>query len=199
MNQEATHQHKTRLAIFASGGGSNAGAIMHHFQEHASAEVVLVCSNNKQAGVFERAASFGIKALHLPRSVYSDSQALIALMKEHHIDLVVLAGYMKLVPPGFTRAFHRRILNIHPGLLPEFGGKGMYGTHVHEAVINSGTAWSGITIHFVDEEYDHGPTIFQHAIPVQSSWDAKALAAAVLKQEHHWYPRVVEMVVKQQK
>ena len=191
--------HKTRIAIFASGGGSNAEAIMKHFQKHEAAEVVLVCSNNKKAGVFERAECFGVEAVRIPPSVYSNSDALASLMETHRIDLVVLAGYMKLIPPGFTKTFHRRIMNIHPGLLPEFGGKGMYGIHVHEAVLNSATPWSGLTIHYVDEEYDHGPTIFQHAIPVLPEWDAKALAAAVLKQEHHWYPRVVEMVVNQRK
>jgi phosphoribosylglycinamide formyltransferase-1 len=188
-------QPKKRIAIFASGGGSNAEAIMQYFRAHEAAEVVLVLSNNKQAGVFERATSFEVETKHLSRSTYRDSAALTAIMEAHRIDLIVLAGYMKLIPAGFTKTFHRQIVNIHPGLLPEFGGKGMYGTHVHEAVIKSANPWSGLTIHYVDEEYDHGPTIFQHAIPVQSNWDARQLAQAVLKQEHYWYPKVIESVL----
>ncbi|MFK7971436.1 MAG: phosphoribosylglycinamide formyltransferase [Bacteroidia bacterium] len=183
-----------RIAIFASGGGSNAEAIMQHLQGSSSGEVVLVCTNKSTAGVLDRAKRFDIPTAVLPKTSYTDSQTLITLMEEHRIDLIVLAGYLKLIPEAFTRHFHKRILNIHPGLIPEFGGKGMYGMNVHKAVIEQQAPASGITIHFVDDQYDHGMTILQHAIPVDPDWSPEELSRKVLTIEHHWFPQIVVQV-----
>lgn len=185
-----------RIAIFASGGGSNAEAILQYFDQRQDVAIVLICTNKSTAGVLDRAERHGIATHIFSKAEYTSSQALIETIEAQAIDLVVLAGYLKLIPADFTRHFSKRIINIHPGLLPEFGGKGMYGMHVHEAVIAQQAPCSGITIHYVDDEYDHGATIFQHAIPVQSDWAAKDLAKAVLAVEHAWYPRVLDGVLK---
>ena len=188
---------KLRIAIFASGGGSNAEAIMQHFSEHESVEVVLVLSNKKDAGVLGRAARHKIPSQVLSKEIYSSSDALMQLMTDHNIDLIALAGYLKLIPAEFTRALQKRIVNIHPGLLPRYGGKGMHGIHVHEAVLRDQAAWSGVTVHFVDDQYDRGSIIFQHAIPIDTNWSPKELATAVLKVEHTWFPVILDRVCEE--
>lgn len=158
----------------------------------AASRIVLVASNRPQAGALERARKASI-----PAEVFAandDGSALLELLAAHSVELVVLAGYLKRIPPAVIRSFHRKIVNVHPGLLPEFGGAGMYGARVHEAVIASGTRTTGVTAHFVDDEFDHGPRIAEWRIPVLEGETAESLAARVLQVEHIVYPRVVDLV-----
>ena len=189
----------SRIAVLASGGGSNLGAILSHLDslgERRRGEVALVASNRADAGALERARARGIPAEVL--SAPGDGAALDALLREHGIDLVVLAGYLKLVPSAVTRRFRGRMLNVHPALLPAFGGPRMYGHRVHQAVLDAGARVSGPTVHFVDEEYDRGPIVAQWPVPVFDEDDADALAARVLRVEHLLYPRVVQAVAADQ-
>lgn len=186
-----------RIAIFASGSGSNAESILQHFSQDESGEVVLICTNRSKAGVITRAEKHGIACEVMSSEVYQDSEALVQLMKQHQIDLIALAGYLKLIPAGFTRAFSQRIINIHPGLLPRYGGKGMYGKRVHQAVLDQGGTHAGISIHYVDEVYDRGPSIYQYGFQYDPTWDVDRLAAEVLQVEHRAYPLVLAKVCRQ--
>ena len=184
-----------RVAVLASGRGSNLQSIIDHFAglgDASAAEIVLVASNRAGAPALDRARSGGIPAEAFDSS--DDGSALFNLLRQHRIDLVVLAGYMKRVPSSVVRAYHGRIVNVHPGLLPEFGGPGMYGAKVHDAVIAAGVSTTGVTVHLVDDEYDHGPVVAQWRVPVRESETAEQLAARVLEVEHLLYPRVVEMI-----
>ncbi|HEV7992489.1 MAG TPA: phosphoribosylglycinamide formyltransferase [Gemmatimonadaceae bacterium] len=188
---------RARIAVLASGGGSNLQAILDHFTElgeSRSGDVVLVASNNVDAGALRRAEAASITPAVLRSPRVPEGLTLEPLLREHDVDLVVLAGYMRLVPPEVTHAFRGRMLNVHPALLPAFGGPGMYGERVHRAVIAAGARESGPTVHFVDEVYDHGPVIAQLPVPVLPDDDAHALAARVLRAEHQLYPRVVDAV-----
>lgn len=184
-----------RIAVLASGGGTNLQALIDFLAargELAAGEVVLVAANREQAEALGRARAAAIPAAAFGAD--DDGSALLALLREHAIDLVVLAGYLKRIPPAVTRAFHGRIINIHPGLLPDFGGAGMYGSKVHTAVIESGARSTGVTAHFVDDEFDHGPVIAQWRVAVKDGDTAESLAQRVLEVEHLVYPRVVDMV-----
>lgn len=185
----------TRVAVLASGSGSNLQAILDHqsaLGAAAAARVVLVASDNADAGALQRARDAGIAAQPLDRN--ARTTGLAGILSQHHIDLVVLAGYLRLVPADVVAHYRGRILNVHPALLPAFGGPGMFGHHVHEAVIASGARLTGPTIHFVDERYDEGPVIAQAPVPVFPTDTPDALAARVLQAEHLLYPRVVEAV-----
>ncbi|MFL5484427.1 MAG: phosphoribosylglycinamide formyltransferase [Gemmatimonadaceae bacterium] len=185
----------SRLAVLASGRGSNLQAIIDHFDNLARervATIALVASNRADSPALIRAATASIDIAAFNSA--DDGSELLELLRRFRIDLVVLAGYLKRVPPKVIAEFGGRIMNIHPALLPEFGGEGMYGARVHEAVIASGAPESGVTVHMVDSEYDRGPIIAQWRIPVDKSDTADTLAARVLNIEHIVYPRVVEMV-----
>jgi phosphoribosylglycinamide formyltransferase 1 len=185
----------SRLAVLASGRGSNLQAIVDHFDSLARervAKVVLVASNRADSPALIRAATSSIDIAHF--NAADDGTELLDLLKKHHIDLVVLAGYLKRIPSKVIREYSGRMINIHPALLPAFGGEGMYGARVHEAVIASGAKESGVTVHLVDDEYDRGPIVAQWRIPVEPSDTADRLAARVLNVEHVVYPRTVEMV-----
>jgi formyltetrahydrofolate-dependent phosphoribosylglycinamide formyltransferase len=185
----------TRVAVFASGSGSNLQAILDHQSSlgaSSSARVVLVASDHADAGALSRARAAGIAAQTLDRN--ARTTGLAGILARHHIDLVVLAGYLRLVPADVVSHYRGRILNVHPALLPAFGGPGMFGHHVHEAVIASGARLTGPTVHFVDERYDEGPVIAQAPVPVLSTDTPDELAARVLHAEHLLYPRVVEAV-----
>ena len=185
----------SRLAVLASGRGSNLQAIIEHFDSIARervAKVVLVASNRADSPALLRAATASIDiAAFNPND---DGSELLALLQKFRIDLVVLAGYLKLIPPKVISEYAGRIINIHPALLPAFGGEGMYGARVHEAVIASGAAETGVTVHLVDDDYDRGPILAQRRVRVDKSDTAESLAARVLNVEHVVYPRVVEMV-----
>jgi phosphoribosylglycinamide formyltransferase 1 len=185
----------SRLAVLASGRGSNLQAIIDHFDNLAReriARVVLVASNRPDSPALIRAATASIDIA--PFTADDDGSELLNLLREFRIDLVVLAGYLKRIPPKVIREYAGRIMNIHPALLPAFGGEGMYGARVHEAVIASGAEETGVTVHIVDDEYDRGPIIAQWRVRVDKSDTAEILAARVLNVEHVVYPRAVEMV-----
>ena len=185
----------SRLAVLASGRGSNLQAIVDHFDNLARervAKVVLVASNRADSPALIRAATASIDIAHF--NAADDGTELLDLLKKHRIDLVVLAGYLKRIPSKVIREYSGRMINIHPALLPAFGGEGMYGARVHQAVIASGAKESGVTVHLVDDEYDRGPIVAQWRIPVEPSDTADRLAARVLNVEHVVYPRTVEMV-----
>ena len=185
----------TRIAVLASGRGSNLQAIIEHFDNLARerlAKVVLVASNRADSPALIRAATASIDIANFDAA--DDGGQLLELLRKFRVDLVVLAGYLKRIPPAVIREYSGRILNIHPALLPAFGGEGMYGARVHEAVIASGAKESGVTVHLVDDDYDRGAIIAQWRIPVDRSDTPDTLAARVLAVEHVVYPRVIEMV-----
>ena len=184
-----------RIAVLASGRGSNLQALIDHFSllgNRAPARIDLVASNRAAAPALEKAKAAGIAAESFNGS--DDGSDLISLLERHDIHMVVLAGYMKRIPPAVISRWQNRMINVHPGLLPEFGGAGMYGARVHAAVIERKAPLSGVTIHLVDEEFDHGPVIAQWRIPVHPGESPESLAERVLEVEHIVYPRAVEMV-----
>jgi len=185
----------TRLAVLASGRGSNLQAIIEHFDNLARvrvAKVVLVASNRPDSPALIRAATASIEIANFEAA--DDGTQLLELLRKFRVDLVVLAGYLKRIPPSVIREYAGRIINIHPALLPAFGGEGMYGARVHEAVIASGARETGVTVHLVDDEYDRGPIVAQWRVPVEPSDTPESLASRVLAVEHVVYPRVIEMV-----
>ena len=186
---------KTRMAIFASGGGSNARKIMEYFKDSTVAEVALVFSNKKNAGVLDIAREHEIPTKLIERQSFYDSTELLEELSKRDIRFIVLAGFLWLVPAYLVRAFQGRILNIHPALLPKYGGKGMYGHHVHEAVKAAGELESGPTIHFVNEYYDEGDVVFQAKCTVSPDDTAEDIAQKVLALEHTHYPRIIEQVI----
>ncbi len=183
-----------RIAILASGSGSNAQRLAEHFKGHPAAEVVLVGCDQPGAGVLQRAWD-----LHVPSFLFNGAQlrdgTLLRELQGQRIDLVVLAGFMRLIPADMVRAFPGRIVNIHPALLPKYGGKGMFGHHVHEAVIAAGEQESGITIHLVNERYDEGEHLFQASCPVLPDDTPDTLAARIHALEHAHYPQVVDSLI----
>ena len=185
----------SRLAVLASGRGSNLQAIIDHFDSIAReriARVVLVASNRPDCPALLRAATASIDIASFDAA--DDGSALLDLLRRFRVDIVVLAGYLKRIPSSVVREYAGRIINVHPALLPAFGGEGMYGARVHEAVIASGAAESGVSVHLVDDEYDRGPVVAQWRVPVEKSDTPESLAARVLAVEHLVYPRVIEMV-----
>ena len=178
-----------RIAILASGGGSNASALMNHFSKTEDIDVVLVGSNRSSAGVLEKANQAGVASLHFSREEL-DSGELLKKLEKLKVDWVLLAGFLLKIPVDFCRAFENKILNIHPSLLPKFGGEGMYGMHVHRTVFEAEEKESGMTIHYVNERYDEGAIIFQGRINVSEFKSAEEIASEVLKLEHEYYPRV---------
>ena len=186
-----------KIAVFVSGGGSNFMAIHHQIKKREiPGEIVLVISNNPNCGAIEYANENSIPIIIINAAQYptphTRDEFLIETCLKAEIDLICLAGYMKMLPPAFVKQYENKILNIHPGLLPEFGGKGFFGMRVHEAVINSGKRESGATVHFVDEIYDHGPIILQKKVEVLETDTAESLAARILKLEHELFPEVVK-------
>ena len=182
-----------RIAVFASGRGSNLQALHAYLERAGGAEVVLVASDRPAAGALGWARDHRITAATLD-SAGDDASAMLRLLAASRIDCVILAGYLRLVPAEVVRAYRGRIVNVHPALLPAFGGPGMYGARVHRAVLESGARVSGPTVHFVDEVYDHGPIIAQWPVPVFADDTDGALAARVLRAEHLLLPRVAHLV-----
>ena len=192
---------KLNLVVLASGGGTNLQSIIDNIQAgKLDAQIKAVISNNSKAFCLERARKHNIPVIHLSHKMFEtkdefDDQ-LLSVLKKNETDLVILAGYMKILSPKVIRAYRNRILNIHPGLLPHFGGKGMYGIHVHEAVLKSGMKISGVTVHIVDEIYDHGPIILQKCVPVEDDDTPDTLAQRVLKVEHQLYSEAIQLFVE---
>ena len=188
----------TRLAVLASGRGSNLRALQEYLargERTTLAHLALVLSDHEDAGALAFARSRDIAATAIDGGTLGGDR-LLAQLRSHRIDLVVLAGYMRLVPEVVVRAYRGRILNVHPALLPGFGGRGMYGARVHAAVIAAGSRVSGATVHFVDERYDHGAIIAQWPVPVLSGDTPQALAARVLRVEHALYPPAIVAVAQ---
>lgn len=170
---------------------------MEYFEGSSEVEVVLVISNRKDAFVLQIAAEKGIPTLLLDRKSFYETQTLLLTLEEYSVSLIILAGFLWLLPGYLVRAYERRIINIHPALLPKFGGKGMYGHHVHEAVLAAGEKESGITIHLVDEVYDHGSPLFQARCPVDSTDTPDLLAQKVQLLEHRYYPQVIDEYIRE--
>jgi phosphoribosylglycinamide formyltransferase-1 len=184
-----------RIAIFASGSGSNAEKICDYFSDRTDVQVTLIFTNNPQAGVILRARKFNIPVVVFDRKCFYETGRILELLKNNQVDLVVLAGFMMLIPAFLLETYADRMINIHPALLPKFGGKGMYGHFVHEAVVADGEKESGITIHYVNENYDEGNIIFQARCEVTETDTAEDVARKVQVLEHEHFPRVVEEVI----
>jgi phosphoribosylglycinamide formyltransferase-1 len=189
----------TRIAIFVSGGGSNARVMIDRFREHPEdkVEVVLLVSNRATAGALTMAAERGMPTLVVNREDWKGGDELLRALETYRVDWIVLAGFLWLVPRYLVKTFPDRIVNIHPALLPDYGGKGMYGRHVHEAVKAAGETESGITIHYVNENYDEGNVIFQAAVRLDPEDTPEQIAERVLRLEHANYWRVVRRLVNQ--
>jgi phosphoribosylglycinamide formyltransferase-1 len=186
---------RKRIAVLGSGGGSNFESIAIHLQAQgarAAGEIVVVASDRPRAGLLVRAAARSIPAVSLRGS--ADGGELIHLLAGHGVDLVVLAGYLRMVPGSVVERFAGRMLNVHPALLPQFGGAGMYGDRVHRAVLDSGATVTGVTVHLVSDEYDRGEILAQWPVPVLADDTVRSLAARVLSVEHVIYPAVIAAV-----
>jgi phosphoribosylglycinamide formyltransferase-1 len=187
---------KKRIAIFASGSGSNAQKIMEHFKRHNDAEVVIVMTNNPQAYVLQRADNFEIPSHIFTRKEFYETDDVIRLLKNLNVDLIVLAGFLLLVPQSLLKAFPNKIINLHPALLPKYGGKGMYGDNVHKAILADKEEESGITIHFVNENFDEGEIIHQSKFKIEPDDTLEMIKFKGQQLEHHHFPRVVESLLK---
>lgn len=183
------------IAIFASGTGSNAKKIIDHFKHHEGINVSLIVSNNPSAKVLDMAEKEGISTHVISRSDFFGSEDILKIFNKYLIDYVVLAGFLWLVPKYLVKAYENRMVNIHPALLPKFGGKGMYGINVHEAVKLAGAKISGITIHHVNEQYDDGDIVFQKACNLSDDDTPQSIANKVLQLEHLYYPIIIENLV----
>ncbi|MFP4417710.1 MAG: phosphoribosylglycinamide formyltransferase [Chitinivibrionales bacterium] len=188
-------------AVFASGGGSNFQALLDRRNAgQLHVDFNLMIGNNSNATAFERARKHDIPCRHLAPSHFDTpeqyTQQLLQTLREHKIEMIVLAGYMRMIPETVVKAYHHKIVNIHPALLPAFGGKGMYGKKVHQAVIDYGAKITGVTVHFVDEQYDHGPVILQETVRVEDTDTADTLADRVLAVEHASYWKAVEAIAQ---
>ncbi len=186
-----------RIAIFASGSGTNAEEIMKRFQQHSTVRVVMLLSNNPQAFALERAKKFNIPTKVFNRVQFRESEEVVNWLREAHVTHVVLAGFLWLVPASLVAAFPGKIINIHPALLPKFGGKGMYGMKVHEAVKAAGEKETGITIHEVNEHYDEGKIIFQARCAVNPMDTPEDIAHKIHQLEYRHFPEVIERWVHQ--
>lgn len=187
---------RKNIAVLASGSGTNAENIIRYFQEKSSACVALVLTNRQNAFVLERARGLGVSCFHFPKSDWESGDAILSVLREHKIDFVVLAGFLARVPDVILYAYSNKMINIHPSLLPKFGGKGMYGDRVHEAVIAAGEKESGITIHYTNEHYDEGAIIRQVKCPVLPEDTPEELAQRIHVLEYETYPKVIEELIE---
>ena len=186
---------RMNIAIFASGSGSNARKIMEYFQSSGVGRVVVVVCNRKNAGVIGIAAEFGVPVQMIDRNLFYESEQLLDVLENYSTDFIALAGFLWLIPGYLIKAYPDRIVNIHPALLPKYGGHGMYGHHVHEAVKAAGEQESGPTIHYVNEHYDEGDIIFQTSCQLSPEDTPDEIARKVLALEHKYYPRIIEEVL----
>ncbi|MDY0084929.1 MAG: phosphoribosylglycinamide formyltransferase [Bacteroidales bacterium] len=184
-----------KLAIFVSGSGTNMQRIANYFKNHPQIEVSLVVCNNPDAGAIARAESLGIPLMMIDKKSFKNPEPLTAELFKKQIDWIILAGFLWLIPKVLIQAYPNKIVNIHPALLPAYGGKGMYGEKVHQAVIQNGEKQSGITIHFVNEHYDAGAIIFQQQLELQADETPESLARRIHELEYKYYPEVIEKVV----
>ena len=185
-----------KIALFASGSGTNVENIANYFNGRTSAKPVCVLCNKPDAFVLERAKRLGLDSMTFNRTDFNDGQKIMEYLSKHDIDFIVLAGFLWLVPEYLINKYPGRIVNIHPALLPKFGGKGMYGMHVHEAVKQSGETETGITIHLIDGNYDKGNTVFQAKVSVEPTDSPDDIANKVHKLEYQYYPKVIEEIAE---
>ena len=186
------------IAIFASGSGSNAESIINYFSKKTDIDVSLIVSNKSDAYVLTRAKNHNLDTLILDKAHFNSDKRMLDNLSKYNIDFIVLAGFLWLVPAYLVKAFPHRIINIHPALLPDYGGKGMYGKRVHQAVFDNNERTSGMTIHYVDEHYDEGHIIFQEKVELQTSDTPDIIAQKVLELEHRHYSRIIESIIIEQ-
>jgi phosphoribosylglycinamide formyltransferase-1 len=195
-NFDELNSRKTKkIAIFASGSGTNAENIAKYFASKKSAEVSLILTNKSDAFVIQRAKTFNIPTIIFNKEDFRNTDVVLNLLLDHKIDFIILAGFLWLIPEKMVRNFEKRIINIHPALLPDFGGKGMFGHHVHEKVIESKKEESGITIHFVNEKYDDGDIIFQAKCKIDEKDNAESLAQKIHHLEYEHFPKIIEEII----
>ena len=186
---------KYKIAILVSGTGTNAINIIEYFEKNSVAEVVLVISNKTDALAIEKAQNKGVKTVVFNNDSFKKNGMVLDYLMSQSIDFIVLAGFLIKVPNDITHAYPNKIVNLHPSLLPKYGGKGMYGNYVHRAVIEAQESESGISIHFVNEEYDEGAIIFQAKVSVEKGDSVEVLAQKIQQLEHRFFPKVIEQVI----
>ncbi|MGL5788040.1 MAG: phosphoribosylglycinamide formyltransferase [Bacteroidales bacterium] len=182
---------RKKISIFVSGNGSNAEALYKYFRKNSSIEVVSIISNRKNAGIFERANSWNIPVIYCSDNDFNDEN-ILNLLRKDAVDFIILAGFLKKIPEHLVHNYENKIINIHPALLPAYGGKGMYGIHVHEAVLKNEEKRSGITIHLVDNKFDNGKILFQQSCNISEATTAGEIASSVQELEHTHYAPVIE-------
>lgn len=187
---------KKRIAIFASGSGSNAQKLMEYFKKHQEAEVVIVLTNNPEAYVIQRADNFEIPTHIFDKHEFIETNDIVNLLKNLQIDMIVLAGFLWLIPNNLLEEFPNQIINIHPALLPKFGGKGMYGDRIHRTILEAGEVENGITIHFVNEKFDEGEIIYQSRFKIDKNDTLETIKFKGQQLEHLHYPRIVENLIQ---
>lgn len=196
MNDQPTNYNVRKIVIFASGSGSNTENIIRHFENSKNIKVAAVFSNKRNARVLRRAYDLDVQALYFDRDAFYHSNDVLHVLKDIDPDLIVLAGFLWMVPKNIIENFPNRIINVHPALLPNYGGKGMYGMRVHEAIITNKEKESGITIHFVNEHYDEGEHIFQAKTIIETHDSPESLASKINELEHHHFPLVIEKLLQ---
>lgn len=184
-----------KISVWASGSGSNAENLINYFKGHSDICIDHILCNNAEAGVIERARRLGVECFVLARKDFREGERIMQILHERKTDYIVLSGFLQMVPAEIIKHYTESIINIHPALLPDFGGKGMFGHHVHEAVLAAGKKESGITIHLVDEIYDHGKILMQKTCPVLENDTPEMLAARVHELEYKWFPVEVEQYI----
>ena len=187
---------KQRIAILASGEGTNAENIIRFFEDHQHVEVSLVATNKTTSGVIDRAQGLGVEVIVFNKEQLIDANGLLVQLNEREINFVVLAGFLQMIPQHLIEAYPEHMINIHPALLPKFGGKGMYGMHVHRAVKEKGETETGITIHLVNEHYDQGAILFQSRVQVDPTDGPEQIAQKVHQLEYQYYPQVIEQMIR---
>jgi len=191
-----THTSQKKIVVFASGSGTNAENIIKFFQKQPNASVVAVFSNKRSAKVLKRAHDLNVKALHFDRDALYNSYDVLHILEDINPDLIVLAGFMWIFPEDILKRFPNKIVNIHPALLPKYGGKGMYGMHVHEAIIQNKEKESGISIHYVNENYDEGEIIFQAKTDISEEDTPESLAEKIHKLEYKHFPEILQQLLQ---
>jgi phosphoribosylglycinamide formyltransferase 1 len=185
-----------QIAIFASGRGSNADRLCQLFKQHPSARIHLIACDQETAGVYDIARAHNIPAIHLSKELRTNPDRFLEFLREKGVTFIVLAGYLRLIPKAIVDAYPKRIINLHPALLPKFGGKGMHGMHVHEAVAAAGEKETGITVHYVNEKYDEGAIIAQYKVALDKNDSPKEIAAKIAKLEAEYFPTCVDEVIQ---